>query len=837
LGLGTWAGFFFLAHRQSGRLLPDRDPYLLPIAALLSGWGLLTVWRLLPDFGLRQTAWLAIGSILLILGLRLPGDLNFLRRYKYVWLTGGLLLTAFTLLFGTNPSAMSGPRLWLGCCGVYFQPSEPLKFLLIVYLAAYLADRQPSLRLSPAANPASGASRPRLSDLLPVLAPTLVMTGLTLLLLLVQRDLGTASIFIFLFAAIVYLGTGWLSVVLVSAALLALASAAGYFLFDVVQVRVDAWLNPWLDPSGNSYQIVQSLLATANGGVLGRGPGLGNPTLVPIPHSDFIFVSIAEESGLIGVVGLISLLALLGARGLRLALRAPDSYRRYLAAGLSAYLVGQSVLIAGGNLRLLPLTGVTLPFVSYGGSSLLTAFLSLLVLLHISQAAGAAPRLVSEPRPYYYLANFLFAGLAAVAIVAGWWAVYRSPDLLERTDNPRRTIADRYVRRGSLLDRNNEPLVTTNGSPGEFFREVLYPPLGPVLGYTHPLYGQAGLEASLDPLLRGLRGNPGAEIWWNHTLYGQPPPGRDIRLSLDLDLQRAADQLLGDSQSALVLLNAQNGEILAMASHPTFDPNRLAEDWSNLVSDPRSPLFNRATLGSYPAGAALGPLLLAALPEEVRPLLPNQLAYRLEDQQLDCATRPEERTWAGAIASGCPAAQAALANVLGSEQVLRLYQDLGIYAAPELRLPTESLAAPQAFPDAQAAYLGQSQATVSPLQMALAAAVLNAGGVRPAPQLAIAVNQQAGWEVLPALGQAHQVFLPQDAGAAASALAVEALPIWQSLAVSPNGPEQSVSWFLGGTLPSWKGSPLVLVVLLEERDPQHAQEIGQSIFATAIMTE
>ncbi|HJW91221.1 MAG TPA: FtsW/RodA/SpoVE family cell cycle protein [Anaerolineales bacterium] len=834
LGLSTWAVFFFLAHHQADRFLSHRDPYLLPIAALLSGWGLMTVWRLLPDFGLRQTAWLAVGLILLILGLRLPSHLNFLRRYKYVWLTGGLLLTALTLIFGTNPSAGTAPRLWLGCCGVYFQPSEPLKFLLVVYLAAYLADRQPLLRLSPISAPSPSSSRRRNAALLPVLAPTLVMTGLTLLLLLAQRDLGTASIFIFLFAAIVYLGTGRLSVVVVSALLLALASAAGYYLFDVVQLRVDAWLNPWLDPSGKSYQIVQSLLAVANGGIIGRGPGLGNPSLVPIPHSDFIFVAIAEESGLIGVVGLIALLALLGARGLRLALSAPDSYRRYLAAGLTAYLVGQSVLIAGGNLRLLPLTGVTLPFVSYGGSSLLSAFLSLLVLLHISQAAGAAPRLAPEPRPYTYLAGFLFAGLTALALVAGWWAVYRSPALLERTDNARRTIADRYVRRGSLLDRDNVPLAATFGSPGEQTREVLYPPLGPVLGYTHPLYGQAGLEASLDPLLRGLRGNPSLAIWWNQVLYGQPPPGRDIRLSLDLDLQSAADELLGDHRSALVLLNAQTGEILALASHPTFDPNRLGDQWPDLISDLRAPLFNRATLGSYPAGTALGPLLLAALPQEQLPLLPSQLDYRLEDQQLECAYQPEEPTWANAIAAGCPAAQAALANALGGEQVLHFYKELGLYTAPDLRLPTGSLAAPQVFQDLQAAYLGQTQVRVSPLQMALAAAVLNAAGVRPAPQLAMAVHQEAGWTVLPSLSQPRQVFDSLDAQAAANSLAAEGLPVWQSLSNAPNGPGKSVSWYLGGTLPSWKGAPLVLVVLLEDRDPLQAQKIGQELFSVAL---
>jgi hypothetical protein len=228
---------------------------------------------------------------------------------------------------------------------------------------------------------------------------------------------------------------------------------------------------------------------------------------------------------------------------------------------------------------------------------------------------------------------------------------------------------------------------------------------------------------------------------------------------------------------------------------------------------------------------------LAALPGEQRPPFPGQLETRFADQPLECAAQPAAPDWEEAVPAGCPAAQAALAEALGGEQLLRLYTDLGLYAAPELRLPAGSQPAPGAFADEQAAYLGLSQANVSPLQLALAAAALNAGGIRPAPQLAIAVDQAAGWEVLPALGQPRQVFDPPDAGAAASLLAAEGLPIWQSLAVAPNGPDQYVSWYLGGTLPSWKGSPLVLVVLLEERDAQRAEAIGQKLFDAALMTE
>ena len=198
IGLIAWAIIFIYAHKATSRYFPDRDPYLLPIAALLTGWGILTIWRLTPTFGLRQTIWMSIIVGLFAFIQRFSLDLEIVRRYKYVILTGGLLLTSLTLIFGSNPAG-TGPRLWLGCCGIYLQPSEPLKLLLVGYLAAYLADRLPA--------------RDRL---VPLLFPTLFVTGLALLLLLVQRDLGTAFIFILLYATIVYLALGRKRILLIS---------------------------------------------------------------------------------------------------------------------------------------------------------------------------------------------------------------------------------------------------------------------------------------------------------------------------------------------------------------------------------------------------------------------------------------------------------------------------------------------------------------------------------------------------------------------------------------------------------------------------------------------
>ncbi|MBT3391684.1 MAG: FtsW/RodA/SpoVE family cell cycle protein [Chloroflexi bacterium] len=599
LGYAIWLVGFALAMRETPRRLPKSDPLLLPLIALLSGWGLLTIWRLTFTYGLRQTIWLAVALGALIAGLRLKNLLDVLQHYKYIWLTSGLILTALTLFFGTNPLGY-GPRLWLGCCGVYLQPSEPLKLLLIVYLAAYLADNRLKVgKLKVESSP------PNLQpSTFNILTPTLIMTGLALLLLIVQRDLGTASLFIFIYSVMIFLATGWRWIPVLSTLGLGFAGVAGYLLFDVVRLRVDAWINPWLDPSGRSYQIVQSLIAVANGGLFGRGPGMGNPSVVPVAHSDFVFAAIAEETGLLGTLGLFVLLGLIVQRGLRIARTASDPFRHYLAAGLTAYIAAQGILIIGGNLRLLPLTGVTLPFVSYGGSSLLTSFIALLILLHISvPVEGYRMKVESSPSTFnLQLSTLLFSAIAAAALVNGWWGFVRGPDLLTRTDNPRRAIADLTVPRGALLDRNNTPLVETDGQAGGYARRVHTPELGSLLGYSHPVYGQAGLEATLDPYLRGQTGNDPLTIWWHHLLYGAPPPGLDIRLTLDLNLQNTADELLGDHSGALILLDAQNGDILALASHPGYDPNQLDELWDALIEDERAPLLNRATQGSYPTG-------------------------------------------------------------------------------------------------------------------------------------------------------------------------------------------------------------------------------------------
>jgi cell division protein FtsI/penicillin-binding protein 2 len=446
---------------------------------------------------------------------------------------------------------------------------------------------------------------------------------------------------------------------------------------------------------------------------------------------------------------------------------------------------------------------------------------------------------------------FLIIGLAGLAVAAGWWGFYRGPELLTRTDNARRSIADRYVQRGALLARDDQVLANTIGEPGSLVRQVLYPALGAVIGYTHPVYGQSGLEAGLDPFLRGTQGNPGLLVWWYHLLYGQPPPGLDARLSLDLDFQRKADELLGDHSGGLVLLDSTSGEILAMASHPTFDANQLDQSWPDLVNDPGSPLLNRATQGLYPAGASIGALLLASsLDQGALPTLPAQLDKAIGSQAWVCADLEAHSgqltDWGSAIAAGCPGAVASLGKALGTQEIQRLFSAAQFFNAPKFDLPTLSQAVPKSFSDPALSALGlfgdDSQPgetlRISPLQMSLAAAALSNQGKRPAPRLARAVNTpQAGWVILPDQAGSETIFSAEAAQAAVEQLAIPGKPIWISVARVPDGsgPDAPIfTWVIGGTTSAWPGSPLALAFVLEEDDPELAYEIGLQLLEATL---
>jgi cell division protein FtsI/penicillin-binding protein 2 len=458
------------------------------------------------------------------------------------------------------------------------------------------------------------------------------------------------------------------------------------------------------------------------------------------------------------------------------ALRARDAFQRYLAAGISSYLAVQSILIIGGNTRLLPLTGVTLPFVSYGGSSLLTGFIAILILLHISNQVDKDPLTLPKAQPFLVSAGAVLLGFLALSLTTGWWAIWRGPDLLERTDNARRTIADRYVQRGAIYDRNGSPINYTAGDSGTFHRVYAYPDLSSIVGYIHPNFGQSGLEASLDQYLRGLRGNPAILIWIDHLLYGQPPPGLDIRLSLDLSIQTRADGLLGNLKGAVVVLNARSGEILAMTSHPVYDANLLDDIGTALLADPDSSLLNRAAQAAYPPGRILEPFLFAFTPSGILSMVDREA----------------------------------------------LYDSLGFFESPSAYLPVSAASTPG------------STMRVTPLQVALAASTLSNGGKRPDAMLVTAARYPSeGWIFLSEGSSSESVFLAENAAWAAGEYAHPGWPIWMHTAAAGTA-RQPFTWSMAGTMPGWEGEPVVVVVLLERDYPGYAAYIAATILTFTI---
>jgi cell division protein FtsW (lipid II flippase) len=817
LGFAVWLAVFFLMDRQVRIYLPNRDVFLIPLTAMLSGWGLLTILRLTTLFGLRQTLWLAVCGVLFILALRFREQiLPTLRRYKYVWLFSGFAITALTFFFGTNPSDIE-PHLWLGCCGVYFQPSEILKLLLVIYLAAYLADRQPLV-----------------TGWLALLAPTAMMAGLALLLLLVQRDLGTAWVFIFIYMILIYNAAGRRRFLVASVFILVVALVAGYELVGLVHQRVDIWFNPWSDPSGSGYQIVQSLMAQASGGMLGRGPGMGSPGIVPVSHSDFIYTSIVEETGLVGAVALLATISFLCLRALRIALRARDAYQRYLAVGLSAYLAGQSLLIIGGNIRMLPLTGVTLPYVSYGGSSLLASFCALLLLLLVSHEGVKRAAPVTRSRPTLVIAGIVLGGFGLAALVTGWWTVVRGPDLLTRADNARRSISDRFVWRGALLDRSGITLNQTNGQVGDYERQYLLPELGNVLGYSHPNLAQSGLEAGLDGILRGEEGQATFMLWMNHLQYGQPPPGLDVRLSLDAQLSGLATQLLAGQSGAAVVMDATNGEVLAMASQPGFNPSTLDEDWERLSAAGDSPLVNRAAQLTYPPGTALGPFLLAATRAAgLSADLPADTGIILDGRRLDCISSPGNgEDWNLLVASACPGALAQLGVALGGERLLALLADLGFYSAPPGPLDLQAQRSPLTLDRPEVSAIGQDGLRVSPLQMARAAcAFSDAGRMLPAKMVLEIEDPAGGWLPVDQVGEATLILDGAFSVGVVQGLTFNPLSIWEVTGRAVDAEGQTFTWYLAGSLSERSGEARCAVVLLESDNASLARSIGRQLLS------
>jgi len=372
----VFVAIFLLLHVVERFFLPQADPFLLPIAALLAAIGLTEIFRIKPSLALMQGQWLLVGAGLFILTVLVVRDHMKLDHYRYLIGVVGLALLIVTIVVGTT---VNGSKLWIHAFGFSIQPSEFAKLAIVIFLAGYLDDKKVLL---------SVPDRHFLGVPFPApkyLGPLLVMWVLSLAMLVFMKDFGMALLFMSIFIALMYMATARVVYVVTGVGLFAVAGVISVYMVPHVHERFSVWLDPWAHALGSGYQLLQSLFTIADGGIFGAGFGrgfllYGGQPLVPELQTDFIFTAVANEMGLIGAAGVILVYLLFVWRGFRIAVYAPDGFSKLLAAGLATAFALQTFIIIGGVTRLIPLTGITLPFLSYGGSSV-TANLMLVALL------------------------------------------------------------------------------------------------------------------------------------------------------------------------------------------------------------------------------------------------------------------------------------------------------------------------------------------------------------------------------------------------------------------------------------------------------------------------
>ena len=606
---------------------PGADPVLLPVVFVLSGTGLAILTRLAADEAMWQVSLLFISIAAMIFVLFVVPKLERLADYKYTMFLGciALQILPFIPVIGRT---YHGATRWVSIAGFSFQPGEIAQILLILFLAGYLADNRELLSISTR----------RLFGVIPIpeprtLAPLVIMWAISFFIMIFQRDLGASLLFFSVFLAMMYAATGRLVYVVSGLGLFSAGAYFAYSTFTHVQTRVANWIDPFADPSGPGYQLVQSLFAFAGGGIFGLGPGNGMPHRVPLVKDDFIFAAIGEELGLLGSSIIIFCLLILIYRGLSIASRAKTDMAAFTAVGIVAAIGFQAFVIIGGVTRLIPMTGVTLPFISRGGTSLLAMFILLALLLRagdettgvdseMKSTGGGLSILgrVALGKRLSMLAVFFSALMLLLIGNLTWLQVINARDLNNHPVNTRNLATEARNPRGAILTADGLVLATSKPiapEPGTG-RAVNYQRIYPegnlaahIVGYHSTRFGRAGVEAAANDALTGQRSFGS----WNDVFdaaLGNPIPGNDVILTIESDVQRAAQEALRGNRGAIVALDPRTGALLASASSPTYDPNTVTDDWEALRADDSAPLLDRARQSLTAPGSTFKVVSLAA---------------------------------------------------------------------------------------------------------------------------------------------------------------------------------------------------------------------------------
>lgn len=662
--IGLFAAFT-AAHIAARIFVPGADPAILPIVFFLSGIGITFVTRLAPSLAMNQLIILFVSIALMIITLALVKNLDIVKRYKYTFGAIGILLLILPMFIGTE---IYGSKLWIRIGSFTIQPGEFAKVFIVLFLAGYLSENRELLSIS--SHSIMGFKIPRLR----LLTPLFLVWGICLLVVVFERDLGSALLFYTIFLMMLYAATGRVSYVIIGFFLLAIGAVGAYHFLSHVQVRFQIWLNPFADAQNKGYQIVQALYSLADGGLAGVGVGKGLAKLIPIVESDFIFSAIGEEMGLLGGAAVLLAFMLFAVRGLTTAARAKSDLAAFTATGLTAAISFQAFLIVGGVTKLIPLTGVTLPFMSQGGSSLLASFVIVALLMRAGdEATGRSVELAgtgistalpdsavagaptskngtrfftastgaaagSHARPNSRMRRrlldtpesgvlgrvalakrltvtvFVFTGLFAILIGnLTYIQVFQAKNIQSMPSNNHTIMRAAYIKRGSIITSDGVTLAeSVQNADGTYSRSYPNGNLAAhTVGYYSTQYGSTGIEASMNDTLTGSRDY---SSWKNavNSLAGITQPGNTVKLTINSSIQQAAEQALAGKKGAIVVLDPRTGAVLAKASAPTYDNSNVDSLMGNGNDESQGSLVDRSTQSLYTPGSAFKVVTLAA---------------------------------------------------------------------------------------------------------------------------------------------------------------------------------------------------------------------------------
>ena len=883
-------GAFIVAHIATRILAPEADPAILPISFALSGIGIAFITRVAPfsdspNMAINQVVWLFLGVVLMIAIMAFLRNPDRLANYKYTLAIVGVILLLSPMIPGIGQE-IYGSRIWLHVGGFSFQPGEIAKIIIVLFLAGYLAQNREMLSVF-----TWHVGPFRLPDIRTLL-PLLLMWGVAMLIVVFEKDLGSALVFFLVFLVMLYVATGKKFYLVIGLGLVAIGGVGAYFAFDHVQTRVATWLNPFADAQNTGYQLVQTIYSLADGDLFGTGIGRGMAgggngiTRIPVVESDFIFAAIGEETGLLGAAGLLLLYLCFAIRGFVTAARAKSDVSSLIGAGLTSIIVLQAFIIVGGVTRLIPLTGITLPFVSQGGSSLLAAFIIVGFLLRcgdegtgssseimntttIISANSVLGRVSLGKRLTHTMIVFslMFAALVANLTLI---MVVQASDYQNMAANNHTMARESKTERGTISTYDNVVLAqSVEQSDGTYKR--VYPAgtlAAHVVGYASEKFGTAGIESSYNDTLKGQRNYAS----WTDVLNastGNSAAGNDVKLTINSTIQKAAQDALEGFSGACVVIDPKTGAVLALASSPTYnaaDIETLLQNSSN--SSDSSALYNRATQALYPPGSTFKIVTLTgALENNVATessvfKAPGSMKIGNGDITNFNGRNYGEITLARATEVSANTVYAQLGVEMGADMLVKTAEDFGFDQDIKFDLPLAKslMPKPEEMTEWETAWaaagepVGEHESPAGPqstvLEMAMVGCAIANNGVIQKPYLVDSIYNAEGkcsFTASPSTlmtatnsataNRVKSVLEGVVASGTGGAAAVSGVKIAGKTGTAETGKPIDDSWFVG--IGPSENSRIVVAIVLEEGSdlPGGAASRAQGVLRTALQVQ